>query len=54
MTDDADSADNRADQEPDDELIRRWKFGEQRAATLLVGRHADSVARFVGHRAGAG
>ena len=47
MTDDADSADSRAEHRTDDELIRRWKSGEQRAATLLVERHADSVARFV-------
>lgn len=47
MTDDTDRADSRADQGTDDELIRRWKSGEQRAASLLVGRHANSVARFV-------
>jgi RNA polymerase sigma-70 factor (ECF subfamily) len=27
-------------------LIERWKAGDSRAATLLVGRHADSLARF--------
>ena len=33
--------------EPSDlDLIVRWKGGEQRAATLLVQRHADAVARF--------
>lgn len=42
-----DSDDSRAEQEGDDELIRRWKSGEQQAATLLVERHAGSVARFV-------
>ena len=29
------------------ELVARWKGGEQRAATALVQRHADAVARFV-------
>ena len=47
MTDDAESADSRAEQGTDDELIRRWKSGEQRAATLLVERHAGSVTRFI-------
>ena len=29
------------------ELVERWKAGEQRAATQLVERHADALARFV-------
>jgi RNA polymerase sigma-70 factor, ECF subfamily len=42
MTDDARGAD-----EPTDlDLIARWKAGEQRAASLLVERHAGAVARF--------
>lgn len=47
MSNATDSDDSRAEHEADDELIRRWKSGEQRAATLLVERHAASVARFV-------
>src|ERR1051325_9040951 len=27
-------------------LIERWKAGDSRAATELVGRHADALARF--------
>ncbi|HEU4643092.1 MAG TPA: sigma-70 family RNA polymerase sigma factor [Gemmatimonadaceae bacterium] len=35
-------------EEPSDAaLIARWGAGDQRAATLLVGRHAQAVARFV-------
>jgi RNA polymerase sigma-70 factor (ECF subfamily) len=30
----------------DRELIERWKAGDSRAATSLVGRHADALARF--------
>ena len=30
----------------DQELIERWKGGDQRAATALVARHAGSLARF--------
>ena len=30
----------------DQELIERWKGGDQRAATALVARHAASLARF--------
>ena len=42
MTDAAEGAD-----EPTDlDLITRWKDGDQRAATLLVERHAGAVARF--------
>jgi len=32
---------------PDLELIARWRGGEERAATTLVERHADAVARYV-------
>ncbi len=32
---------------PDVELIGRWRAGDERAATLLVDRHAASVARYV-------
>jgi RNA polymerase sigma-70 factor (ECF subfamily) len=36
------------DVEPgDSELIRRWRGGDERAATRLVERHAPAVARFV-------
>ena len=43
MTDVAPTTDERTDLD----LIARWKAGEQRAATLLVERHADALARFV-------
>ena len=36
-----------ADDRTDFDLVARWKDGDQRAATLLVERHADAVARFV-------
>jgi RNA polymerase sigma-70 factor (ECF subfamily) len=36
-----------ADDQTDLDLITRWKAGDQRAATQLVDRHADAVARFV-------
>ena len=42
MTDAAEDA----DADTDLDLIERWKGGDQRAATLLVTRHADAVARF--------
>jgi RNA polymerase sigma-70 factor (ECF subfamily) len=32
--------------ESDHQLIARWKAGDSRAATLLVSRHADALARF--------
>src|SRR3954453_21196194 len=32
--------------ESDQQLIERWKQGDSRAASLLVGRHADALARF--------
>ena len=35
-----------ADEPTDLDLIARWKAGDQRAATLLVGRHAAAVGRF--------
>jgi RNA polymerase sigma-70 factor (ECF subfamily) len=43
MTDVAPSTDERTDLD----LIERWKAGEQRAATLLVERHAQAMARFL-------
>ena len=43
MTDVAPTTDERTDLD----LVARWKAGEQRAATLLVERHAPAVARFV-------
>jgi RNA polymerase sigma-70 factor (ECF subfamily) len=46
MTDVAVSAQGQADDHTDLDLIARWKAGDQRAATLLVERHADAVARF--------
>jgi len=42
MTDVAPTTDERTDLD----LVARWKAGEQRAATLLVERHAHAVARF--------
>ena len=35
-----------ADENTDLDLIARWKGGDQRAATLLVERHAVAVSRF--------
>jgi RNA polymerase sigma-70 factor (ECF subfamily) len=43
-----------ADDQTDFDLVERWKAGEQRAATLLVERHADAVARFVASVGGRG
>ena len=43
MTDVALTTDERTDLD----LIARWKAGEQRAATLLVERHANALSRFV-------
>lgn len=37
---------SRADGPSDSELVERWRHGDQRAATLLVERHASAVARF--------
>jgi RNA polymerase sigma-70 factor (ECF subfamily) len=42
MTDVAPTTDERTDLD----LVARWKAGEQRAATLLVERHAAALARF--------
>ncbi len=42
MTDDAGDGDDRTDLD----LIARWKGGDERAASLLVERHAGAVARF--------
>ena len=42
MTDAAGDADDQTDLD----LITRWKGGDERAATLLVERHAGAVARF--------
>jgi RNA polymerase sigma-70 factor, ECF subfamily len=47
MTDVAISAPGQADDRTDLDLIARWKSGDERAATALVERHADAVARFV-------
>src|SRR5918911_4679745 len=33
-------------EETDMELIERWKRGDSRAATRLVGRHSQALARF--------
>jgi RNA polymerase sigma-70 factor, ECF subfamily len=33
-------------EDADRELIERWKAGDSRAATALVSRHADALARF--------
>src|SRR5665647_1977162 len=33
-------------QETDMELINRWRAGDGRAATRLVGRHSQALARF--------
>lgn len=35
-----------ADAPSDEELVARWRSGDQRAATLLVERHARPLARF--------
>jgi RNA polymerase sigma-70 factor (ECF subfamily) len=46
MTDVAVNAHGQADDQTDLDLIARWMAGEQRAATLLVERHAAALARF--------
>src|SRR3981081_3842823 len=46
MTDVAISAHGHADDPTDLDLIARWMAGDQRAATLLVERHAAALARF--------
>src|SRR6476660_3645585 len=35
-----------SDEQRDQELIARWKAGDERAATELVERHASALARF--------
>ena len=47
MTDAAVGAHGQGDERSDRDLVAQWKEGDQRAATLLVERHADAVARFV-------
>jgi RNA polymerase sigma-70 factor (ECF subfamily) len=32
---------------PDSDLVARWQAGDERAASQLVSRHADAVARYV-------
>jgi RNA polymerase sigma-70 factor (ECF subfamily) len=46
MTDLAAGAPQLADEATDLDLIARWKSGDERAATALVERHADAIARF--------
>jgi RNA polymerase sigma-70 factor (ECF subfamily) len=46
MTDVALNAHGQADEQTDLDLIARWMAGDQRAATLLVERHAGALARF--------
>jgi RNA polymerase sigma-70 factor (ECF subfamily) len=40
------TSENRAGADTDRELIDRWMAGDSRAATLLVSRHSDALARF--------
>lgn len=47
MSDVAATARTQADDPTDLDLIARWKSGDERAATLLVERHAEAIARFV-------
>jgi RNA polymerase sigma-70 factor (ECF subfamily) len=46
MTDVAFTTNGQPDDRTDLDLIARWKAGDQRAATLLVERHASALARF--------
>ncbi|MEW5918492.1 MAG: sigma-70 family RNA polymerase sigma factor, partial [Gemmatimonadota bacterium] len=39
---------DRANDSEDRALIERWLRGDQRAATAIVDRHANAIARFVG------
>jgi RNA polymerase sigma-70 factor (ECF subfamily) len=39
-------ADRTRDAAVDQELIERWRAGDERAATEIVGRHAPALARF--------
>jgi RNA polymerase sigma-70 factor (ECF subfamily) len=48
------SAHGQADDQADLDLIARWKAGDQRAATRLVERHADALARFAASVGGRG
>src|ERR687896_438159 len=43
----------KGDEPSDLELIERWQGGDERAATMLVARHAPALARFAAS-AGAG
>src|ERR687895_560366 len=36
----------KGDEPSDSELIKRWRSGDERAATELVARHAPALARF--------
>src|SRR3954469_3817555 len=36
----------KGDDDTDRQLIERWKTGDSRAATELVGRHSEALARF--------
>ena len=36
------------DDAPDSQMIARWQGGDERAATALVERHANALARYVG------
>jgi RNA polymerase sigma-70 factor (ECF subfamily) len=47
MTDAATGTHQPTDERTDFDLVARWKAGDQRAATLLVERYKDSLARFV-------
>ncbi len=40
------TSENQGGDESDRDLIARWKSGDSRAASLLVNRHADALARF--------
>lgn len=41
------SDDPRANEPSDSELIARWQRGDERAASVLVNRHADAVQRYI-------
>ncbi len=45
-------SDQRQGEEPDLGLIGRWKSGDGRAATILVARHSQALARFVASSGG--
>src|SRR6476660_6318006 len=46
MTELAANATPGSDDAADLDLIKRWKSGDERAATALVERHAEAIARF--------